>query len=146
MSQSRPSEEYIRDALQGVLPPGYVEQPVTTEESDLLGTMPIFSHRDARIDRRIEFVVSKGKERRGLDIAVLICASGNRRFALHDWIARHPEAEMLPTFSASADAGQRDEEIDTWIHRVRALFSGPLREILDGTRWEEVPVDWQGLR
>jgi hypothetical protein len=62
------------------------------------------------------------------------------------YLQAHKRRDLIDTLFAMAETATPDEYWDQFFAVLDQLFDTDMRDIVEGKRWEEVPIDWQGLK
>jgi len=75
--------------------------------------------------------------------------SKRKGFTVESWLALHdqdlPESRKKKSYIAVGVA-TKEEGIAPLLDFLEALFEGPMKRILAGEEWEDVPFDWDGYK
>jgi hypothetical protein len=76
----------------------------------------------------------------------LITNSRGQHFTLGSWLQAHKRQDTIKRLIDVARTGDVRGYWDHFFALLDHLFDTDLKDIIEGRRWEEVPIDWQGLK
>jgi len=77
---------------------------------------------------------------------VFIVKPVNHRLNLKNYLKLHERETLTRFFSYRDPATDIRSFADTFMQMLCGLFDRDLKPILDGTYFEETPIDWQGYK
>ena len=75
-----------------------------------------------------------------------IIKHGTRRLQLEDYLKLHGRSELTEFFSYRDEKKDIEEFAKAFLAMFLELLDTDLRTILDGTTFEETPIDWMGYK
>ena len=76
----------------------------------------------------------------------MICPPDNRKLNVRDYLDRHGRSETSASFTSDDPTRGLREFAESTVRTLLGLFDNELKPIVEGKRFEETPIDWQGYK
>ncbi|MEQ6340892.1 MAG: hypothetical protein M3A44_04370 [Gammaproteobacteria bacterium] len=125
---------------------GFKGPQVCMETSKLAGDSLLLTYDSETAGRQVEVSYLRAQRGRPAAIVVFIVANSGKRFSVEDWLAVNGKANAIE-FSTLNNPGLSESLfIERFCHDFMEICDQKLRDILTGTVWQDVPIDWKGYR
>jgi hypothetical protein len=131
--------------------PGFVAHGFELTGADLAGSaelqrFPVFHFLNKQTGMRID--VSYYATLTGLNggFTVLIIKPPNSKLEVEDYLKLHGHEELSKSFTYHGPVSDLRSFADSFLRNLVDLLDGDLKPILEGTVWEETPIDWMGYK
>ena len=99
-----------------------------------------FMNKRTRMEIRVSFAPASAGLNGGF--GVFITKPVDRRLNVEDYLKKHNKAELTKHFTYRDPATNILDFAESFLDILEKLFDTDLRPILDGTFFEETPIDW----
>jgi hypothetical protein len=131
--------------------PGFVAHGFEFIGADLAGStelqrFPVFHFLNKQTGMRIDVSYYATLTGTNGGFTALIIKPPNSKLDVEDYLKLHGHEELTESFAYHGPIADLRGFVDSFLRNLAGLLDSDLKPILEGTVWEETPIDWMGYK
>jgi len=124
---------------------GFYQDRITIEGSPQTVVFIVFHFLNYQTEIILNISFSPARHGRNGGFNAFLIRPGNRKLSLKEYLKLHGLGDAFKSFTyrEPIDVGMF---ADTFLRSLIRLLEEDLKPFLDGTAWEETPIDWMGYK
>jgi hypothetical protein len=114
--------------------------------SKVAGDSETFTFRNPGNGIGVEINIFPGLNERNRGFVAIITRRDGSALNLNEYLRVHGREDISKRFTNDAPVADIAPFVEANLETLLKLLSTDLRDIIDGVRWESVPIDWKGYR
>jgi hypothetical protein len=123
---------------------GFTLMNVTENPSQLIRSI-VFHFSNARTDLFLDISSFLGRAGLKRGFNAMISTRDNRKLNVHEYLVLHGRSDMAELLTDDAPTDVRAFS-ESSVRMLIGLLDNELKPIVEGTTFEETPIDWQGYK
>ena len=138
--------EVVRERAAGFEARGFEFTGTKLEGSPRLGRFPVFSFLNRQTGLQIHVSFSSAGTGLNGGFVVTLVNKANRKLDLEDFLKLHGHPELTKYLTYRHPKPDIRSFAESFFDMLDGLLDTDLKPIIDGTTFEETPIDWMGYR
>jgi hypothetical protein len=119
---------------------------VRTEQSQLAGDSAAFVFHHTRSGVRLTLSIFPSVAGKRRSAVVIITNQRGQTLNVNDYLTVHKQEKTRAEFTADRDSTDIVAFVERVVGALLILLTTDLKTIMEGSHWEEIPIDWAGYR